>query len=259
MTETTRCGKLARPDGERLAYEMDVPVSPAGPTGLIWLGGFKSDMTGTKAQALSAWAQDAGRGLLRFDYFGHGASSGSFTQGTIGRWREDALAALDELSEGPQVLIGSSMGGWIALLVALARPERVKALVLVAPAPDFTEELMWKGFSDAVRATLEREGLYREPSDYDDEPYEITLNLITEGRRHLLLGGPIAFAGPVRILQGMKDDSVPWQHALRLAEALTSEDVLVNLAKAGDHRLSEAADIQRLTAAVGDVLELVEG
>lgn len=258
MTETTRRGKLARPDGEKLAYEMDVPVNPAGPTGCVWLGGFKSDMTGTKAQALSAWAREAGRAFLRFDYFGHGASSGTFTQGTIGRWRDDALAAFDELTEGPQVLIGSSMGGWIALLVALARPQRVKALVLIAPAPDFTEELMWKGFSHEVRATLEREGLYREPSEYDDEPYEITLNLITEGREHLLLGAPIKFEGPVRILQGMKDESVPWQHATRLAEALTSEDVLVNLAKAGDHRLSGEADIARLIATVEDVLGLVE-
>ncbi len=259
MTETTRRGKLARPDGEQLAYEMDVPARPAGPTGLVWLGGFKSDMTGTKAQALSAWAQEAGRAFLRFDYFGHGASSGTFTDGTIGRWREDALAAFDELTTGRQVLIGSSMGGWIALLVALARPERVAALVLVAPAPDFTEDLMWKGFSDEVRATLTRDGLYREPSEYDDEPYEITLNLITEGRTHLLLGAPIAFAGPVRILQGMKDDSVPWQHAMRLAAALTSDDVVVNLAKAGDHRLSGEADIARLVAVVGDVLVGVEG
>lgn len=259
MTETTRRGKLARPDGELLAYEMDVPATPAGPTGLVWLGGFKSDMTGTKAQALSAWARDARRAFLRFDYFGHGASSGTFTQGTIGRWRADALAAFDELTTGRQVLIGSSMGGWIALLVALARPERVKALVLIAPAPDFTEELMWKGFSDEVRATLIRDGLYRAPSEYDDEPYEITLNLITEGRQHLLLGAPIAFTGSVRILQGMKDESVPWQHAMRLAEALTTDDVVVDLAKAGDHRLSGEADIARLVATVEDVLVEVEG
>ena len=259
MTDTKGSGKLTRPDGEILAYQIDKCDAPAGPTGLVWLGGFKSDMTGTKAEALSLWARGAKRNFLRFDYFGHGQSSGIFTKGTIGRWREDALAAIDELTGGPQVLIGSSMGGWITLLAALARPERVKALVLIAPAPDFTEALMWAGFSHEVRATLMRDGLYREPSEYDDEPYEITMNLIEEGRRHLLLDKGIALTCPVRILQGMKDESVPWQHAMRLVEALASEDVTVNLSKTGDHRLSTAADIARLVATVEDVLGVVEG
>jgi pimeloyl-ACP methyl ester carboxylesterase len=165
---------------------------------------------------------------------------------------------LDELTEGPQVLVGSSMGGWIALLVALARPERVKALVLIAPAPDFTEKLMWAGFSDEVKATLQRDGLYREPSAYDDEPYDITMRLIEEGRDHLLLDAPIAIDVPVRVLQGMKDESVPWQHAMQLVETLTSGDVEVHLSKAGDHRLSTVEDIARLTAVVGDVLGGVE-
>ncbi|MFZ3033838.1 MAG: alpha/beta hydrolase [Parvibaculum sp.] len=259
MTDTIGSGKLARPDGETLAYQIDKSDAPSGPTGLVWLGGFKSDMTGTKAQALSTWARAAERNFLRFDYFAHGASSGDFARGTIGRWRDDALAAIDELTEGPQILIGSSMGGWITLLAALARPERVKALVLIAPAPDFTEDLMWAGFDEEVRATLMRDGIYRRPSEYDEEPYEITMNLIEEGRKHLLLGAPIGFAGPVRILQGMKDVDVPWRHAMRLVDALTSDDVTINLAKAGDHRLSTAADIARLVATVEEVLGVVEG
>jgi len=259
MTDTKGSGKLARPDSETLAYMIDGCAKPAGPTELVWLGGFKSDMTGTKAEALSHWARGADRNFLRFDYFAHGASSGDFKQGTIGRWLDDALTAIDTLSKGPLVLVGSSMGGWITLLAALARPERVKALVLIAPAPDFTQELMWAGFSDEIRETLKREGIYREPSEYDDEPYEITMKLIEEGRNHLLLGAPINFKGPVRILQGMQDPDVPWQHAMRLVEALASEDVTINLSKTGDHRLSTAADIARLTATVEDVLAVVEG
>lgn len=259
MTDRDETGKLARGGEDFLSYRRGRPASPAGPTGLVWLGGFKSDMTGTKAEALSAWAMAADRALLRFDYFAHGTSSGDFRQGTIGRWREDALAAFDALTEGPQVLVGSSMGGWIALLLALARPERVKALVLIAPAPDFTEALMWAGFSDEVKAGLMRDGIYREPSDYDDEPYEITLQLIEEGRRHLLLGGPVAINVPVRVLQGMRDESVPWAHAMRLVEALTSEDVEVHLSKAGDHRLSGTEDLARLMETVTAVLGKVEG
>jgi pimeloyl-ACP methyl ester carboxylesterase len=249
---------LARPDGEEIAYLRNRAKKPAGKAGLVWMGGFKSDMAGTKALALAEWAVRADRDLLRFDYFGHGQSSGTFTDGTIGRWREDALAAFDELTEGPQVIVGSSMGGWMALLTALARPERVKALVLIAPAPDFTQELMWKGFSDDIKATLKRDGIYREPSDFD-EPYEITLKLIEESAAHLLLGGPIAINVPVRVMQGMRDESVPWLHAMRLVEALTSEDVEVHLSKAGDHRLSTPDDIARLMEVLGDVLRQVEG
>jgi len=259
MTETMRSGKLTRPDGEVLAYQIDTSATPAGPTGLVWLGGFKSDMTGTKAQALSQWARGVHRHFLRFDYFAHGASSGDFAKGTIGRWLDDALCAIDELSEGPLVLIGSSMGGWIALLAALARPERVKALVLIAPAADFTEALMWEQFNEDARAALRRDGVYRAPSAQGEEPYEITMGLIEEGRQHLLLGGVIDFAGPVRILQGMQDESVPWQHAMRLVERLAAGDVTVNLAKVGDHRLSTDDDIARLVAAVAEVLAVVEG
>jgi pimeloyl-ACP methyl ester carboxylesterase len=258
MTDSDTPGKLARDGGESLAYLMTMTERPAGPTGLVWLGGFKSDMTGTKASALAAWAKDARRALLRFDYFAHGASSGDFAEATVGRWLADALAAFDQLTAGPQVLVGSSMGGWIALLTALARPDRVKALVLVAPAPDFTEELMWKNFSDDVRDVLLQEGVYRRPSEYDDKPYEITIRLIEEGRDHLLLGKPIPLDLPVRILQGMADPDVPWTHAMRLVEALAGGDVSITMTKTGDHRLSTPGDIARLTRTIEDVLREIE-
>ena len=262
MTDTTSPRKLERPPyegstGETLAYLVDEPASPQ-PTGLTWLGGFKSDMTGTKASALADWARGAARHFTRFDYYAHGASSGDFRKATIGRWLDDALTALDTLAEGPQVLIGSSMGGWMALLCALARPERVKGLVLIAPAPDFTEELMWKGFSQEIRDTLTRYGIYREPSDYSDEPYEITMKLIEEGRNHLILGKPIPLHMPVRILQGMKDEDVPWQHAIRLVDQLESSDVTINLSKSGDHRLSTPEDIRRLIETVEGLLADIE-
>ncbi len=244
MNTQTQVSFLARDQGEKLAYLQD---KAAGGTGFVWLGGFKSDMTGTKATALADWAATHQRSYTRFDYFGHGQSSGTFTDGTITRWRDDALAVLDELAAGPQVLVGSSMGAWIALLAALARPEQVKALVLIAPAPDFTEALMWEGFDETIRGTLRTEGIYRQPSDYDDEPYEISYRLIEDGRQHLLLGGPIPLTLPVRILQGMADEDVPWRHAMLLAETLASEDVTVSLTKSGDHRLSEPDDIARLT------------
>ena len=258
MTDSKRSGKITRPDGESLAYMLETPVNSGGATGIVWLGGFKSDMTGTKASALAEWAAENRRAFLRFDYFAHGQSSGDFRQATVGRWLDDALAAFDELTTGPQMLVGSSMGGWIALLVALARPERVKALVLIAPAPDFTEELMWKGFSDEVRAALQQDGVYRRPSEYGDEPYEITMKLIEEGRAHLLLDKKIPLTLPVRILQGMADPDVPWSHAMRLVEALQSEDVTITLTKAGDHRLSTPADIARLTREIGLLLGEIE-
>jgi len=263
MTDGIDPRKLARPGhdgsaGEELAFLADAPARPAGPTALTWLGGFKSDMTGTKALALSTWARTNGRHLLRFDYYAHGASSGDFRKATVGRWLEDALAVIDTLAEGPQILVGSSMGGWVALLAALARPERVKGLVLIAPAPDFTQELMWAGFSDDIKSTLARDGIYRAPSEYDIEPYEITMRLIEEGRNHLILGKPIALDMPVRILQGMKDADVPWQHAMRLVEALTGADVTIHLSKEGDHRLSTPADIARLTQTIETLIAEIE-
>lgn len=236
---------LDRGDGHRLAYKA---LHGTGP-GIVWLGGLRSDMEGTKALALDAWAQREGRAFIRFDYFAHGQSDGDWRAARIGRWREDALAVIDALTEGPLVLAGSSMGAWTALLAALARPERVAGLVLIAPAPDFTEALMWAGFPDAVRKQIVRNGEWAEPSDYG-EPLIITHGLIEEARQWLLLDGKIAFRGPVRILQGMSDADVPWQHAVRVCEALEGNDVSLHLTKGGDHRLSGPADLDRLIASV---------
>jgi len=216
-------------------------------------------MTGTKALALESYARQRGQAFLRFDYQGHGQSSGRFEDGNIGRWAADAVAALDALTAGPQVLVGSSMGGWIMLLAALARSERVAALVGIAAAPDFTEDLMWRRFSAEVRAAIEREGVYHLPSDYSESPYPITKHLIEEGRRHLLLQGPIPLRCPVRLLQGQSDPDVPWQTALRLAEKLESDDLEVTLVKAGDHRLSEPRDLARLEATLDRLIGQLEG
>lgn len=240
MAETT--GELLRPDGERVAWRR---VAGAGPT-VVWLGGFRSEMSGTKAQALADWAQARGRAFLRFDYLGHGESSGAFEAGTIGRWRDDALAAIDALTDGPLVLVGSSMGGWLGVLAALARPERVQALVLIAPAADFTEALMRPEIPPEGLAALAREGVWLRPSLYGD-PYPITARLLEEGRAwSVLTSAPIPITAPVRILQGGEDPDVPWRHALRLAEALEGSDVVFTLIRDGDHRLSREPDIARL-------------
>ena len=246
MTTPDEPQRLRRPDGHTIAYHARPGKSP----GVLFCGGFKSDMTGTKATALELACRQAGRGFVRFDYFGHGQSSGAFTEGTIGRWADDAIAVLDEVADGPTVIVGSSMGGWIMLLAALARPGTVVGLVGIAPAPDFTEDLMWSQFSDDVRRQLETKGIWHEPSIYADEPYPITYRLIQEGRRHRLLGGTIPLACPVRLLHGMRDPDVPWRHSLRLIDALESRDVTLTLVKDGDHRLSEPADIDRLVTTV---------
>jgi pimeloyl-ACP methyl ester carboxylesterase len=230
--------------------------------GLLWLGGFRSDMQGTKAEALARWADDQGRAFTRFDYSGHGESGGAFTDGTIGRWLEESLAVFDAFCRGPQILVGSSMGAWIALLVvrelmrrpAAAREPRasVCGLVLIAPAVDFTEELMWKRFPRAVKRELEETGAWSRPSAYSEEPYMITRRLIEEGRSHLLLDGLIEIGCPVRILQGVQDPDVPWQHAVELTSRIARDDVVLTLVKDGDHRLSRPEDIERLIAAVAE-------
>jgi len=247
MSETS--GFLTRPDGARLAWRR---VAGRGPT-VVWLGGFKSDMAGTKAQALADWALAAGRAYVRFDYFGHGESSGDFRQGTVTRWREDALAVLDDLASGDLVLVGSSMGGWIACLAAMAVPARVAAMVLIAPAPDFTERLMGPEIPPAGHAALAADGVWLRPSEYGD-PYPITRALLEDGARWSILGGePVPIEVPVRILQGAEDPDVPWRHALELAQSLRSSDVVFTLVKDGDHRLSRPQDIARLIAAVEEV------
>ena len=220
---------------------------------VMFCGGFRSNMAGTKALALEAHCTAAGRAFTRFDYRGHGESDGAFTDGTIGGWLEDTLAVLDEVTCKPVVLVGSSMGAWIALLAAQVRPDRVKAIVLVAPAVDFTETLIWERLPAADRAILERDGVWLRQSDYAEEPDQITLELIEEGRNHLLLGRPIEFDGPVRILHGMADETVPWRFAIRVAEALTGGDVIVTLVKNGDHRLSDEENLSGLLAAVDEV------
>ena len=234
--------------GERLAWRA---VDGEGPT-VVWLGGFRSDMSGTKAEALAGWAAANGRAFLRFDYSGHGESSGEFAEGTIGRWRDDALAVIDALTEGPLVLVGSSMGGWIASLIGLARPERLAGLVLIAPAPDFTEALMWPAFGPEQRRAIEEEGVWNQPSEYGGT-YPITRALMEDGRRWLLLPGPVPITAPVRILQGAADADVPWRHPLAFAEAIAGPDVVFSLVKDGDHRLSRPRDIARLIAAVQEL------
>ncbi|MGB0920004.1 MAG: alpha/beta hydrolase [Alphaproteobacteria bacterium] len=244
---------LARPDGTSLAYQWQEGKGVNAPC-VVFLCGFMSDMGGTKAAHLADWAAQRGHAFLRFDYFGHGQSSGPFTNGTISRWKDDAMAMLDEVApDRPLVLIGSSMGGWIMLLAALARPERVQAMVGIAPAPDFTEKLMWAGMSPQDQKTIMEEGALIQPSDYD-EPYTITKALIEDGRTNQILDAPIALTCPVRILQGQQDADVPWQHALKTAEALASDDVVVTLVKNGDHRLSEPADLKRLEQTLDDLI-----
>lgn len=230
--------------------------------GLFWLSGYKSDMKGTKAEALAQWAQAQGRACVRFDYSGNGESGGAFTDGTIGRWLEDSLAVFDACARGPQILVGSSMGGWLALLVvralkqrALERPSppaSVAGLVLIAPAIDFTEELMWKRFTPAIKKELAEKGVWERPSAYAPEPYLVTRRLIEEGRSHLLLGGMIETGCPVRILQGVEDPDVPWRHAVELTSRLACDDVVLTLVKDGDHRLSRPEDIERLLGAVAE-------
>jgi len=223
--------------------------------GLFWLGGFKSDMKGTKAEALDRWAESEGRACVRFDYSGHGESGGAFADGTIGRWLEESVAVYRHYAKGPQVVIGSSMGGWLALLLAaqlrkLRGSAPLAGMVLIAPAVDFTEELMWKQFSPAIRREIEEKGVWTRPSDYEPGGYPITRELIEEGRNHLLLGGLIETGCPVHILQGVLDPDVPWRHAQELVTRLSRDDVVLTLIKDGDHRLSRLEDIERLIAAV---------
>jgi pimeloyl-ACP methyl ester carboxylesterase len=246
MSSLATPARLPRPDGTHIAYHLLAGRSPT----VVFCGGFRSDMTGTKAIALDDWAHRRGQGFLRFDYFAHGQSPGAFRDGTIGRWRDDTLAVIDELTEGKLVLIGSSMGGWLSLLAARARPERIAGWLGIAPAPDFTEDLMLQALSAEQRARLERDGILERPSRYSSEPDVLTWRLIEEGRNHLVLRSQLVLHCPVRLLHGQKDPDVPWEVSLKLAQHIQAPDVATTLVKDGDHRLSTPADIARLLGIV---------
>jgi pimeloyl-ACP methyl ester carboxylesterase len=238
---------LRVPDGRRLAFQRVAGRRP----GVLFCGGYTSDMTGTKALALETFCRAQGRAFTRFDYSGHGASLGEFAEGTLGLWAEDALAIVDRATAGPLLVVGSSMGGWIMLLAALRRPERVRGLVGIAAAPDFTHDLILPGLTPEQRLLLDRDGVFLAPSTYG-EPTPITRRLLEDGERHLLLRASIPIRCPVHLLHGQEDPDVPWLTSLRLAARLESPAVTVELVKDGDHRLSRPEDIDRLIAAVAE-------
>lgn len=241
---------LDTPAGRRIAFRFRDGQEP----GVVFLGGFRSDMTGTKAEWLDTWARERGRAFLRFDYSGHGASSGRFEDGCIGDWFADAQAVIRAVTRGPQVLVGSSMGGWIALLLARAMPDRIAGLVTVAAAPDFTEQGFWAGFDDAQRQTLASAGQVALPSDYGDEPYVITRRLIEDGRDHLVMDRPLTLPFPVRMLQGTADADVPVAWAMRLLDHASGPDIRLTLVKDADHRFSTSGCLHLIGQGVEDVL-----
>lgn len=246
---------LSRPDGSSIAYK----ALPGKGPGVVFIHGFMSDMEGSKALFVEDLCRSSGRAFVRFDQTGHGVSSGRFEDGTIGRWAEDTIAVLDHLTDGPQVVIGSSMGGWLMLLAALARPHKVAGLIGIAPAPDFTEDLTWQELSDDQRRLIDSTGRVEIPSDYSETPYTFTRALFDDGRRNMLLRDTIPFTGPVRILHGQQDTAVPWQRSLTLMERLASTDVETTFIKGGDHRLSEPADLERLATALAQVIARIDG
>ena len=241
---------LETPAGRRIAFQRSNGRGP----GVVFLGGFKSDMTGTKAAWLHDWARQQNRAFLRFDYSGHGDSCGSFEEGCIGDWFDDARHVIEALTDGPQVLVGSSMGGWISLLVARAMPQRVAGLVTIAAAPDFTEQGFWTGFDDAQRDTLMRAGRVELPSDYSDQPYVITRRLIEDGRDHLVMDQPLPLPFPVRMLQGTADADVPVDWAMRLLDHARGNDIRLTLVKGGDHRFSTPECLALIGQSIDDVL-----
>jgi pimeloyl-ACP methyl ester carboxylesterase len=251
--EDARLRYWTREDGARIAYRRLDGRSPT----VVFLGGFSSDMTGAKACHLDASCRARGQAYLRFDYQGHGASSGRFVDGTIGTWRDDALAVIENCTEGPVVLVGSSMGAWIMLLAAVGTSRAVVGLLGIASAPDFTEELIWQRLPAENRAQLERDRVIHVPSEYSVEGCPISLALIEDGRDHLLLGSSISIGCPVRLVHGLDDQDVPWECSLRMLQAVASDDVTLELVKGGDHRLSEPADLERLSRILDELLELV--
>ncbi|MGB8815248.1 MAG: alpha/beta hydrolase [Paracoccaceae bacterium] len=241
---------LVTAQGRRIAYHQTPGLQP----GVVFLGGFKSDMEGTKALHLQAWAMASGQAFLRFDYSGHGSSDGNFLDGAIGDWFEDAASVITALTQGPQVLVGSSMGGWLALLLARAMPDRVAGLVGIAAAPDFTEDSMWLGFSDAQRTRLLNDGQITLPSDYADQPYIITRRLIDEGRNRLVLRTPLPLPFPVRLLQGTADPDVSVDVAFRLLDHATGPDIRLTLVKGADHRFSSEECLALIIAVLQESL-----
>lgn len=244
---------LETPQGRRLAYHKTEGRGPV----VVFLGGFMSDMQGTKALFLEDWAKRAGQGFLRFDYSGHGGSSGAFTDGSIGDWAEDAAAAIGALTSGTVVLVGSSMGGWVSLLVARAMPEKIAGLVGIAAAPDFTEDSMWAGFNADQRAELAESGRIALPSEYDDGPYVITKRLIEDGRGNLVLRSDLELTFPVRLLQGTLDTDVDPSVALRLLDHAQGPDIRLTLVKGADHRFSSEENLQLIADTVGSLLQIV--
>ena len=240
---------LSRTENATIAYQRIAGAAP----GIVFLGGFRSDMTGTKALFLEDYCRQRGRAYVRFDYFAHGQSSGDFANGTISRWRDDAVAVIDSLTEGPQILVGSSMGGWIMVLAALHRPQRIAAMVGIATAPDFTTDLLPRRLSETQMRTLYDKGRIVLSSPYDPGGYLYTRALVEDGNRNLVLRGEIPLACPVRLLHGMADESVPWRQSLHLAERLAGADVALTLVKDGDHRLSRDADLARLAAVLDEL------
>jgi len=238
----------------RIAFRLRPPTNDKLPR-LVWLSGFRSDMGSTKASALDAHCAERGRGLLRFDYSGHGRSGGQFEEGTISRWLEESLAAIRTATSGPQILVGSSMGGYLALLAARAleaagEAARLAGMVLIAPAVDFTEALIWAKATPEARRAIEEAGVWHRPSAYSETPYPITRALIEDGRRSLLLGATVRSFCPVRILQGMRDEDVPYRHTLTLIEHMAGDPVTLTLIKDGDHRLSRPEDLALLFEAI---------
>ncbi len=239
--------------GEKIAYHQQqgqsIKPEPTKP-GLVFLGGFRSDMMGSKAQALADYADGAKLNYLRFDYFGHGQSSGDFLHGTMSHWRQEVLHVLNTLTKGSLILVGSSFGGWLSTLMATQLKDRIKGLVLIAPAIDMTERLMWQTFDEDMRAQLMQDGIIYTPSDYDAQGYPVTRDLIEDGRGHLILDQKIEFDGRVRILHGQQDKSVPWQLSLEIAEKITSTDIDIHYVKNGDHSLSTPENLTLLCRTV---------
>ncbi len=240
---------LTRPNGGAIAYHAHPGTTP----GVMFCGGFMSDMTGTKALAFEEFCTARGQAFVRFDYSGHGASAGEFTDGTIGSWADDAIAVLDDVALGPQILVGSSMGGWLMLLVALARPGRMAGLIGISSAPDFTESMIWDHMDQDERQTLAKDGVIYQPNEYGDQPYAITKGLIEDGRSYLLLASPIAIPCPVRLFHGMADRDVPWRVSVKLARRLEADDVAVTLVKDADHRFVRPKDIARICQAINEL------